>query len=106
MDQACFKEKDIIIYRILQEALQNILKHSQASLAQVSAVLKKTVFTLEVRDNGRGFNPSLKSSSNGLGLALMKQQAALVHGKLSIKSRAGKGTLLKITVPTKEMKVV
>jgi len=51
----------MIIYRILQEALQNILKHSQASLAQVSAVLKKTVFTLEVRDNGRGFNPSLKS---------------------------------------------
>jgi two-component system sensor histidine kinase DegS len=104
MDQACFKEKDIIIYRILQEAIQNILKHSQATRARVSAVLSKTNFILEISDNGKGFDSTVKSSSQGLGLALMSQQALLIRGRLSIESHAGKGTLLKITVPIKEKK--
>ena len=106
VEQASFKEKDIIIYRILQEALQNIMKHSGATRVRVDVVLKKTVFILEVNDNGRGFDPSLTSSAKGLGLALMKQQAALIKGRLSIRSRKGKGTLLKVTVPVKEKKVI
>ncbi len=106
VDQASFKDKDIIIYRILQEALQNIIKHSEATQVRVSAILKKTVFTLEVRDNGKGFDPSLPSSAWGLGLALMKQQAALIDGRLSIETKKGKGTLLKVTVPIKEKKIV
>jgi len=104
--ESCFKEKDIIIYRILQEALQNISKHSKANRARVTIVFKKTVFILEVRDNGIGFDQSLESSSKGLGLALMKHQATLVCGKLSIKSRKGKGTTLKVTIPIKEKKFI
>ena len=102
MDKASFKEKDIIIYRILQEAIQNIMKHSQATRARISAVLSKTNFILEISDNGKGFDSTVKSSSPGLGLALMSQQALLIRGRLSIESHAGKGTLLKITVPIKE----
>jgi PAS domain S-box-containing protein len=101
-NNACFKKKDIIIYRILQEALQNIIKHSEATRARVSVVLKKTAFSLEVCDNGKGFNTSFQSSAKGLGLALMKQQAALIYGKLSIESQEGKGTLLKVRIPLKE----
>lgn len=104
IDQASFKKKDIIIYRILQEALQNIQKHSEAKRARVTAILKKTIFTLEVSDNGRGFDPAQKSMSNGLGLPLMKQQAALIHGNLIIESNKGKGTVLKLRVPIKEKK--
>lgn len=104
LEQTSFKEKDIIIYRILQEALQNIQKHAKASRVRVNVIKKKTVFILAVRDNGRGFDSSLKS--NGLGLALMKQQAALIHGKLVIDSSPGKGTLLKVTLPIKEKKLV
>ncbi len=106
VDEASFKEKDIIIYRILQEALHNIHKHSEATRVRVSVVMKKTVFSLEVSDNGKGFNSSLTSSAKGLGLALMKQQAALIKGRLSIESHKGKGTLLKVTIPVKEKKVV
>lgn len=102
--KTCFKEKDIIIYRILQEALQNIQKHSEASRARGSVVIKKTVFTLEVRDNGKGFDTSLTSSAKGLGLALMKQQAALIHGQLTIESQPGKGTLLMLRVRTRGKK--
>ncbi len=104
--ETCFKEKDIIIYRILQEALQNILKHSEATRVRVKVIVKKTVFTIEIRDNGKGFDASLQSSAKGLGLVLMKQQAALIHGRLLIESREGKGTLLKVTIPIKEKKVV
>lgn len=102
--QTSFHEKDIIVYRIVQEALQNIQKHSGASRARIGVHLRKTVFTLEVSDNGRGFDPALASSAKGLGLALMKQQAALIGGKLSIESQKGKGTSLKIRVPIKEKK--
>ena len=106
VEQTSFKEKDIIIYRILQEALQNIQKHSKATRVRVNVIVKKTVFTLTVRDNGAGFDPSLASSARGLGLALMKQQAGLIHGKLIIESSPGKGTLLKVTLPIKEKKLV
>ncbi|MGM0601560.1 MAG: ATP-binding protein [Candidatus Rifleibacteriota bacterium] len=105
-DQACFKKKDIIIYRIIQEALQNIVKHSEATRARVCIVLKKKGFTLSIKDNGKGFDPSLQPSAKGLGLALMKQQAALIRGLLSIKSDKGKGTLLKLRVPIKEKKAI
>lgn len=104
MNQACFKKKDIIIYRLVQEALQNIFKHSQATRARVIAIFKNSIFTLEISDNGIGFNPSGKTSSSGLGLALMKEQAALINGTLSVESREGKGTSVKVRIPIKEKK--
>ena len=99
---ASFKESDIMIYRILQEALENIRKHSQATRVQVSVVVKKTILIIKVIDNGRGFDSSQMDSARGIGLALMHQQAALISGKLTIESQEGKGTLIKIRVPIKE----
>lgn len=99
-----FKSKDIIIYRIIQEVLQNIIKHAHATRGLVKAIYKNSVFTLEVSDNGRGFETGLKRSASGLGIALMKEQAVLIHGTLSIESHAGKGTRIKLVVPIKEKK--
>lgn len=104
MDQACFKKNDIIIYRILQEALQNMLKHAKATRARVNAVVTNSVFTLEVSDNGCGFDPALRNPSRGLGLALMREQASLIGGTLSVESHEGKGTSIKVMVPVREAK--
>lgn len=101
-----FKKIDIIIYRILQEALQNIFKHAHATRARVNAVIKNSVLTLEVSDNGRGFDPSVRTANMGLGLALMKEQASLMNGSLSLESRPGKGTTIKVTVPIREKKKI
>ncbi|MFH0838038.1 MAG: PAS domain S-box protein [Patescibacteria group bacterium] len=99
-----FGSKDIIIYRIVQESLQNMLKHAKATEAHIKAIFRKSVFSLEIRDNGRGFDQAKISPSKGLGLDLIKQQVVLLHGSLSMESWPGKGTTIKIVVPIKEKK--
>jgi signal transduction histidine kinase len=89
----------IVIFRILQEALNNIAKHSKASLVKLS--LRKTSGNIEfmVQDNGQGFDvPSTfsnNSTDRGLGLDGMRERATLSGGKLLIESQPGSGTRLK-----------
>ena len=102
MNRVNFQNKDIIIYRIVQEALNNIFKHARATSVQIKGTTHKSLFSLEIKDNGKGFVSSKTRPSRGLGLDLMKEQATLVHGTLQIESQVGKGTTIKITVPVKE----
>lgn len=89
-----------VIYRILQEALNNVAKHSQADMVQLS--LQKTVkgVKLTVHDNGTGFDLtqaiSLTPSRRGFGLASMRERAELSGGRFSIKSSAGNGTVIRV----------
>ena len=91
-------ELKIILFRIIQEALNNIAKHSNAQ--RVYLVLEKTdEILLTIRDQGRGFEVektlSGDSSGRGLGLAGMKERAELSGGKFSIHSRPGEGTVIR-----------
>jgi len=104
MSEMSFESKDIIIYRIVQEALHNIFKHAKATKARIKAMGLNSAFSLEITDNGKGFDPVKTRRSRGLGLDLMQEQAVLIHGALSIESQVGKGTTIKITVPIKERK--
>ncbi|MFZ2961425.1 MAG: PAS domain-containing sensor histidine kinase [Candidatus Ozemobacteraceae bacterium] len=104
IDRVNFQKKDIIIYRIVQEALNNIFKHAEATRARIKVLFRNPTFFLEISDDGKGFDPKKKHHSAGLGLDLMKEQVALINGTLQIESRAGKGTSIKITVPIKEQK--
>ena len=99
MNGVTFGTKDIIIFRIVQEAIHNIFKHSEATEAWIKVLCQNSVFSLEIRDNGKGFDPENLSKSRGLGLDLMKEQALLIQGDLSMKSQIGKGTTLNITFP-------
>ncbi len=103
IDQISIKNREIIIYRILQELLQNICKHSQATKASVSAIFRGQIFTLEVSDNGRGF-PAPGETVTGMGLSLLREQVALIRGKMSIVSHRVRGTKITIKVPTRERK--
>ncbi|MEW6443281.1 MAG: PAS domain S-box protein [bacterium] len=84
------------IYRILQEALHNIRKHSRADAVEVS--LRKTgdAIVLSIRDNGCGFDPgeisSREADGRGLGLSSMRERATLTGGSFLIESAAGEGT--------------
>jgi PAS domain S-box-containing protein len=88
-----------VIYRVLQEALNNVAKHSEADVVRLS--LKKRGGTLElaVEDNGLGFNPketfAVKNSTRGFGLASMKERTQLSGGSFSIKSAKGAGTTVR-----------
>ena len=94
----------MMLYRIAQEGLTNVYKHAEANQVQVSLELGKASATLEIKDNGRGFNPqeiqNLPNDRLGqYGLQGMQERLELVGGKLSLKSSLSKGTILSITLP-------
>jgi len=92
-----------VIYRISQEALNNVATHSRADFVFLS--LQKIDHTLEltIRDNGEGFDwgeaLSVDSSRKGLGLATMKELAELSGGSCTVQSEAGKGTVVRASWP-------
>ena len=94
-DRHFTSENELLIYRIVQEALRNIWKHSEATQAEVVIELGEDRMTVTISDNGRGFNAdeSLGFLKTGkLGLAGMKERAYLLRGTLSIHSELNSGT--------------
>jgi PAS domain S-box-containing protein len=86
-------------YRITQEALTNVARHSFATQVRISLEAKNDLLTLTVKDNGRGFKPQDLEDSHCLGLAGMRERAALVGGSLELQSRPGKGTRIYFRLP-------
>ncbi len=79
-------------YRIAQEALTNVVRHSGATHVEVSLQMEGGLLTLTVTDNGQGFNATELSETECLGVAGMQERAALAGGVLEIQSRPGEGT--------------
>lgn len=89
----------IIVYRMVQEVLNNIVKHSQATSVQISLKVVENLFTLVIRDNGVGFNPEDKMKSGGSGLLNLQSRARLIQAAFSIESSPGQGTRISIALP-------
>jgi PAS domain S-box-containing protein len=93
----------IIVYRVLQEALNNITKHSEADLVLLSLSKADSTIKLRIEDNGLGFDLedvlSAESSKRGLGLASMKERTELSGGSFSVESAKGKGTTIRTSWP-------
>lgn len=87
----------IVIFRILQEAMNNIAKHSQGNLIRLTLEKKKNRVTLKIQDNGVGFD--LENCQKGLGLSSMKERAQHSHGVLTIQSCSGRGTCVEVVWP-------
>lgn len=85
------------VFRIVQEALTNVLKHAQASRVSVMLEYRYDELLVIVEDNGRGFQPEVET--DGLGLIGIYERVALVKGKLNIESAPGLGTTLAIRIP-------
>lgn len=93
------EEASIHIYRIVQEALSNIVKHSQAKSAAIKIKRKEDAFTVEITDSGIGFNLTQKSgSSDSLGIQTLRERAKIVGAKLTLTSNE-KGTRLYLEKP-------
>ena len=91
---------NLMIYRILQEVVNNIEKHSGATEASVTAVVKENFLTLNIADNGKGFNSIAKDDGKkGFGLLNMEYRVSLLNGELNITSEPGKGTTIVIKIP-------
>jgi two-component system sensor histidine kinase UhpB len=92
------KNAEISMFRILQESFTNIAKHAQATEVTVDIKKENGNYSLEIHDNGIGFNPNQPQSSK-FGIIGMKERAKLIGGEVSISSQAGKGTIIKLIVP-------
>ena len=94
-----------VIFRITQEALNNIAKYSGADWVQLSLRKTKGTLVLIVRDNGRGFEIekalTKEGTERGLGLASMRERSELSGGTFSIESSPGQGTVVQVTWPEK-----
>ncbi|MFZ5632462.1 MAG: ATP-binding protein [Bacillota bacterium] len=95
---------EMALYRILQELLSNVVRHSQATKAQVMFISGQEQTVLVVKDNGTGFVQSrlanLDSPGNHLGLASIRERVLLLRGSCHIDSRLGWGTTVTIQLPT------
>ena len=87
------------LYRVLQEALQNVVKHSLSRHADVSMSGHVDTLTMAIRDSGAGFDPHEAMRGRGLGLTSMKERLKVVGGQLSIHSRRGRGTTIHAVAP-------
>jgi signal transduction histidine kinase len=93
----------IVIYRVCQEALNNVSKHSQATAVELSLARKANTIVLSIRDNGRGFDLSgvlsEQKDRSGLGLESMKDRVELSGGSFTVISRKAKGTTVRAVWP-------
>lgn len=90
-------ELETVIYRIVQEALTNIARHAQASIASIFIDSRKTTLRIIVEDNGIGFDPNQPHKS--LGIQGIRERAALFNGTLIIETQPNQGTALFVEVP-------
>ena len=102
---------EIAVFRIIQEALNNIKKHSKATRVYINLQIKDGMLFGKVIDNGIGFNvlkfKNIKKRdihSGGFGIYSMQQRAELLNGKLKIHSQPGKGTTLLLQIPIEPIK--
>lgn len=93
-------EVETNLYRIVQEALNNIAKHAKAKHVEVMFERRDDLLVLVIEDDGKGFSTKNKRLlTKGLGLTGMRERAALIGGSLEIESAPGKGTTLYVRVP-------
>jgi signal transduction histidine kinase len=93
------KDVKLCLYRIVQESLHNVVKHSAARKALI--VLEKTdqAVRLSVSDDGCGFDAETTRSKAGLGLISMRERLRFVGGEISIRSQPSRGTRIDVSVP-------
>ncbi|MGA8593318.1 MAG: two-component regulator propeller domain-containing protein [Bryobacteraceae bacterium] len=102
IDDVFPKEWEINFYRIVQESVNNVIKHSQATQASVTVRRATDELRLVVRDNGNGFTPvetTVGSARGGFGLIGIAERARLLQGTAKVQSAPGQGTAITIEIP-------
>jgi len=92
-------DQSVILYRMVQEVLNNMVKHSEAKHISIFIHAKENVFILAFNDDGIGFNTEEKINASGAGLRNLKNRALLINAQLHIESLVGKGTKITIEMP-------
>lgn len=93
-------DKDLLVFRILQEILNNIIKHAFASQIKIKLCCRDNYLQLTVEDNGVGFfADEVPEKQSGMGLHNIRKRADLMGGEVAIKSKPGTGTFVQLNIP-------
>ena len=92
-------EQSVALFRIVQEAMNNVAKHSRATQAKVLLTQTNDSLSLKIEDNGVGFDQNERKKTESYGLIGIRERVFLLDGKLDISSTKGQGTLINITMP-------
>src|SRR5262249_33164720 len=98
------QEISLCLFRILQEALHNAVKHSGVTRFKVDLLQTGDIVQLTVNDSGTGFDPEAAMAQQGLGLVSMRERASLVGGTIAIKSNPNRGTVVHVRIPTTKVR--
>jgi len=93
------QDKSVILYRMAQEILNNMVKHSGASHIDISITGSGNLFILAFNDDGAGFDVTAKKQSGGAGLSNLENRARLINALFIMESTPGKGTRMRIELP-------
>ncbi len=91
-------DKPIILFRMIQEIINNIIRHAAADTIHLDASRENSKLVIKVSDNGKGFDTD--KSAEGMGIQNLKNRSKLINADLQIKSNTGKGTLVTIFIKT------
>jgi len=92
-------QQSLVFFRILQESLNNIAKHSHATFVKIQFKIESGKLILEIIDNGIGFDKNNSGRQDSYGMIGMKERAVLLDGELSIESEIDKGSCIKLEIP-------
>jgi len=92
-------QQSVALFRIIQEALNNVIKHANATEVKITVKQKEGTLLLEIKDNGIGFNEHDKKAPDSYGLIGMKERVSLLDGEFAIVSGKDIGTTIRITMP-------
>jgi len=89
----------LCIYRVAQECLRNVVKHSKATGVHVELRLRREQLSLSITDDGIGIDPKLQRTREGLGFVSMRERLRIVDGRFTVRSKPGEGTRIEVCVP-------
>ncbi|MCG2420020.1 histidine kinase [Aequorivita sp. F47161] len=99
LDERLENSMEIAVFRIIQELVTNIIKHSKASEASISITQHTDLLSIIVEDNGQGFNPKLIHEKEGMGLSNIERRVEHIEGSMEVDSTKGRGTTILIDIP-------
>jgi len=97
-DKRLNQKYEVAFFRLVQEAVQNAVKHAESTFIDVKLEIGKKSISMLIKDNGKGFDPTIKRDKS-FGLIGMRERVEMLEGKFSIDSKPGKGTMIFIQVP-------
>ena len=99
LNESINKNTESVLYRVLQECVNNVVKHAKASNLDIALIKDETGINATIEDNGKGFDTSDKNKFTGIGLDNMQKRISFLKGTVEWQSSPGAGTLVAIYVP-------